>query len=302
MGAMHMTQVSETRRYQQWSTWSPWDVQRGGSARQASIALSQTHFLCLPKMALTGSIPSATICNAIPVFAPAYRVAAFPSRFSDMDCFVIRYRTDGARVRSLVPDNLTMDEEPIVTTRLISYAGSPIGPYHEFLQSVEVHFNGVRYDYSLLIILDNEDAAYSGRELWGSPKVMGSFTFPSEPDGVSGFFHGRVNRPRNFPIAEILFKPTSLMETQKVVEPDTNLLSLRILPSAIPAKTPHVREFTEVEFKLEHQQIWQGVASLHFPGQSTFDPLHLTPVKEYISAFHSKGTSATIAPVDVHHL
>ena len=253
-------------------------------------------------MVLAGNLPSATICNAVPVFAPAYRAAPFPSRFSDMDCFVFKYRTDGTRVRSLLPDNLTIEERPIITTRLISYGGSPIGPYHELLQSVQVDFNGTQYDYSLLIVLDNEDAAYSGRELWGAPKVMGSFAFPCEPDGVSGFFHGRVCRPRDFPIAEILFKPTALLDTEKLVEPDVNSLFLRILPSPMPEKTPHIRQFTEVAFKLEHKQIWEGVASLNFPAQSTFDPLHLTPVEEYISGFHSKGTSATIAPADVHDL
>jgi acetoacetate decarboxylase len=249
---------------------------------------------------MLGNIPSATLYNAVPVFAPAYRPAAFPSRFSDMNCIVIKYRTDGRRVRALLPDNLTIEDKPIVTTRLISYGCSPIGPYHELLQSVEAEFNGTKYDYSILIILDNEDAAYSGRELWGSPKVMGSFDF-HKTDGVGGFYRGRVCRPSDFPVADILFKPTVLLDIEEHVEPALNTLFLRILPSPMPDKTPHIRQFTEVEFKLQHRQIWEGVASINFPAQSMFDPLHLTPVEEYISAHYSRGSSATITPVDIHN-
>ncbi|KAF1915606.1 acetoacetate decarboxylase-like protein [Ampelomyces quisqualis] len=253
-------------------------------------------------MVLTGTISSETICNAIPIFAPAYRPAAFPSHFTDMSCIVIKYRTDGAQLKRLLPDCLNIEEKPIITTRLISYGSSPIGPYREFLHGVEVEYNGTKYEYSLLIILDNEDAAYSGRELWGAPKVLGSLDFPTDPDGVSGFFHGRVCRPREFPVAEILFKPTALLPLDEYTEPNVHNLFLRILPSPLPEKTPHIRQFTEVDFKIRHRQIWEGVASIHFPAQSMFDPLHLTPVEEYISAHYSKGTSATIAPVDIHHL
>ncbi|KAJ6189932.1 acetoacetate decarboxylase-like protein [Penicillium mononematosum] len=243
---------------------------------------------------LVGTLPSATLYNAVPVFAPAYRPAAFPSRFSNINCIVIKYRTDGTHVRTLLPDNLTIEDKPIITTRLISYGCSPIGPYHELLQSVEVEFNGTKYDYSLLIILDNEDAAYSGRELWGSPKVLGSFDFPkTEWTGFIGVV--------DFPIADILFKPTVLLDIEEHVEPGLNTLFLRILPSPMPDKTPHIRQFTEVEFKLQHRQIWEGVASINFPSQSMFDPLHLTPVEEYISAHYSRGTSATITPVDIHN-
>ncbi|KAF2464413.1 acetoacetate decarboxylase-like protein [Lindgomyces ingoldianus] len=251
-------------------------------------------------MVLTGTVSSATTYNAIPIFAPAYRPASFPSRFSDMTCLVIKYRTDGQQIRALLPDNLAIEEQPIITTRFIYYGCSPIGPYHEFIQSVEVTFNGSKYDYSLLIILDNEDAAYSGRELWGAPKVMGSFEFPDKPDGVSGFFRGNVSRPVGHPIAEILFKPTVLLPIERFIEPELNSLFLRIIPSPMPEKTPHIRQFTEVAFKLEHTHIWEGVASIGFPAQSMFDPLHLTHVEEYISAHYAKGSSATISPVNIH--
>ncbi|CBX90739.1 hypothetical protein IAQ61_002222 [Plenodomus lingam] len=251
-------------------------------------------------MVLTGSLPPSASNNAAPVFAPPYRAAAFPSRFSDINCILIKYRTNGSSVQPLIPENLTIEEKPVITTRLVSYGCSPIGPYHEFLHSVEVEFEGRKFDYSLLIILDNEDAAYSGRELWGAPKVLGSFNFPTQPDGMSGFFHGRVCRPSSFPIVEVLFKPTVLLDIEEHAEPEHNLLFLRSIPSPMPEKTPHIRQYIEVDFKMQHRQIWEGVASIHFPAQSMFDPLHLTPVEEYISAHYSRDTSATISPADVH--
>jgi acetoacetate decarboxylase len=153
---------------------------------------------------------------------------------------------------------LTIEERPIVTVRLISYGCSPIGPYHEYLHSIDVEHNGTKHEYSLLIILDNEDAAYSGRGLWGAPKVLGSFNFPTKPDGISGFFHGRVRRPAEFPVADILFKPTALLPIDEYVEPSENSLFLRIIPSPMPEKTPHIRQFTEVDFKIQHRQIWEG--------------------------------------------
>jgi acetoacetate decarboxylase len=253
-------------------------------------------------MALAGSLSNAATRNAVPIFAPPYRAAAFPSQFSDINCIVIKYRTNGICVQSLLPENLKIEEKPVVTTRLVSYGHSPIGPYHELIHSVEVEFQGKKLEYSLLIILDNEDAAYSGRELWGAPKVLGSFKFPLRPDGVSGFFHGRVCRPSKVPVIDVLFKPTALLEIEEYIEPENNLLFLRSIPSPMPEKTPHIREFMEVEFKMQHRQIWEGVASISFPAQSSFDPLHLTPVEEFISAHYSRNTSATIAPYDVHGL
>ncbi|PSN72680.1 acetoacetate decarboxylase-like protein [Corynespora cassiicola Philippines] len=251
-------------------------------------------------MVLAGTFSATKSYNAIPVFAPAYRPAPFPSHFTDIDCILIKYRTDGPRVRSLIPDNLTIEDEPLITTHLVSYGCSPIGPYHEYMHSIEVSYQGTKFEYPILILLDNEDAAYSGRELWGAPKVLGSFEFPRRPDGTSGFMRGRICRPTDFPVVDILFKPSGLLPLEDFVEPANNSLFLRVLPSVVPHKTPHVRQFMEVDFKITHRQIWEGVGSIRFPAESAFDPFHLTPVKEYVSAHMSRGSSATIAPVDVH--
>jgi acetoacetate decarboxylase len=56
----------------------------------------------------------------------------------------------------------------VVSYSLCNWGFSSIGIYTEFLSLVEVKYKGVKYDYLLECILDNEAAIFVGREKWGS--------------------------------------------------------------------------------------------------------------------------------------
>lgn len=251
-----------------------------------------------------GLIASAKLKSPLPIYAPTYgRSSTTKSRpgFSDINCITIKYRTDATHIKELLPDNLSVEESPIVTVMFLEYGFSSIGPYKELIHYVEVIFNGEKYDYPILLVLDNEDAVYGGREVWGYPKVLGTCDFNFTSDGQSGFMAGSVQRPKKTPIIEFLFKPTGMLDTNTTAQSTNPGLNLRIIPSPVPGAQPSVRQFLEVDFRLVGGETWEGVGSLNFPVASEFDPLHKFPVVEYLSAsFIRKCTGILKPPSAVH--
>jgi acetoacetate decarboxylase len=189
-----------------------------------------------------------------------------------------------------------MEKEPIVTMMISDYGMSPLVSYHELIHYVEVTYNGKKYDYAVLLVLDNEDGAYGGREIWGYPKVLGEFDFDLGKVDKSGFIRARCSRPANTPIVEFLFKPISLLQNREVPRPSNTGLNLRLIPSPVPGAKPSVRQFVELDFRLLEGEIWEGVGSLNFPSKSEFDLLHKSPVVEYLSAHFFHNCSAALDP------
>ncbi|ENH98583.1 hypothetical protein COCC4DRAFT_155400 [Bipolaris maydis ATCC 48331] len=240
-------------------------------------------------MTITGQINSETLNNGVPIFAPPYRWSKHWPRFTDVNCITIRYRTDGSSIRQYIPDNLQIEETPIVTIMLLDFGFSVIGPYHELIHCVEVTYEGKKYNYSFLLILDNEEACIGGRELLGNPKVLGTIEFDRQNRPPTAFIHGRVLRPSNTVIADIHFKPLCLVLDAGESKTPITGLNLRLIPSLIPGAPPSVREYTNVDFTLQGGEVWEGVGSLNFPSNSEFEPLHKFPVLEYLSATYHRG-------------
>jgi hypothetical protein len=233
---------------------------------------------------INGTISSENIA-AIPAFASPYTRATTTPTFTNVDIVKIKYRTNGALVRDLIPDQLLLEELPIVTTWVLDYAFSNIGPYKELIHQVEVTFQGKKYDYAILLVLDNEDAVYGGREMFGYPKVLGQIDFDiSKRSGVSGFITATVSRPVGNSIVKFLFKPSNYISTGAIPPPVNDGLTLRVIPNIIPGEKPDVRQFIPITFKADSGERWKGVGSLEFPSASEFDPLHKTPVVEYLEA------------------
>ncbi|PNP73838.1 hypothetical protein FNYG_12797 [Fusarium nygamai] len=62
----------------------------------------------------------------------------------------------------MIPEELELEEEPIVVLTLFNYGMSPIGPYNEFVCQVEVKFEGKKMPYFIELVLNNEGAIYAG--------------------------------------------------------------------------------------------------------------------------------------------
>lgn len=228
---------------------------------------------------------SAQNISAIPAFAGPYTRGRSAPGFSNVDILKIRYRTDATSARELIPEQLSLEEQPVVTTFVLDYGFSDIGPYKELIHQIEVSFQGKKWEYQILLVLDNEDAVYGGREKFGYPKVLGDIDFEvGKRTGVTSFITATVSRPPGNPIIEYLFKPSTFIGYGPIPPPENEGLTLRVIPNIILGAKPSVRQFIPITFKADVGERWEGIGSLKFPSTSEFDPLHKTPVVEYLGS------------------
>lgn len=242
----------------------------------------------------SGLIDATGIRGPSPIFAPPYFRGG--GRFTDVDVLVVKYRTTRESVRALIPDTLSLEPQPLVTSTLVYYGMSPIGSYKELIHNIEVEYQGKKYDYSFLLILDNEDAVYGGREMYGYPKVLGVVEFNMKSE-VNGFIHGSVERPAGNPIVKYLFKPSRFISTGPLPPPANLNLNLRVIPNVLLGEKPSVRQFVPVDFRFDEGELWEGEASINYPSTSEFDPLHKFPVVSYESAHLIRHATASLLPV-----
>jgi hypothetical protein len=233
---------------------------------------------------IQGAIPI-TELHSIPIHATPYGRGNTAPIFTGVNILKVKYRTSGVSVRELLPEQLSLEEHPIITTWVLDYGFSTIGPYKELIHQVEVIYQGKKYDYSVLLVLNNEDAVYGGREAYGYPKVLGDIDFDLKKNaGVMAFVTATVSRPIDNPIIEFLFKPSNYIGTGPIPPPENVGLNLRLIPNSITGAKPSVRQFVPITFKALEGERWEGVGSLRILSTSRFDPLHKTPVVEYLGA------------------
>ncbi|EFX06465.1 acetoacetate decarboxylase [Grosmannia clavigera kw1407] len=244
-----------------------------------------------------GHIKTKEVNHGIPIHSPPYPHTA--DEFSDIDCLSISYFTKADALAPMIPEELEIDDEPLVILNLFKYGTTPIGAYTEFVQQVEVRWEGKKYLWTMELILDNQGAIFSGREKYGIPKVFGNVVWdPSSTKGVpSGFYTGYVERPVGAKIVQLGFKPQKKVHgLQTLPDSDQMSLHLRSIPSANPGQPPVVREFVPLKFRLTEAEVWTGIPSVGFTGMSDFDPVHKLPVIRYGSATLFRHASAVLDP------
>ena len=123
---------------------------------------------------------------AMPLTNPAYPPG--PYRFVNREYLIITYRTDPAKLRSVVPAPLELDErEALVKYEFIRMPDSNgFGDYTESGQVIPVSFRGRRGSYTHCMFLNDEGPIAGGRELWGFPKKLGQPTLQTEVDTLIG--------------------------------------------------------------------------------------------------------------------
>ncbi|KAJ5604999.1 acetoacetate decarboxylase-like protein [Penicillium lagena] len=233
---------------------------------------------------IQGAIPI-TKLHSIPVHAPPYGRGDTAPRFTGVDIVKIKYRTNGVSARELIPEQLSLEEHPTITTWVLDYGFSNIGPHKELIHQVEVMYQETKYDYSILLVLNNEDAVYGGREAYGYPKVLGDIDFDLKKEAdVTAFVTATVSRPISNPIVRILFKPSNYVGSGPIPPPENVGLNLRLIPNIIPGAKPNVRQFVPITFQALEGEQWEGIGNIQFPSTSMFHPFHKTPVVEYLGA------------------
>ncbi|EPE02863.1 acetoacetate decarboxylase [Ophiostoma piceae UAMH 11346] len=243
-----------------------------------------------------GQIKTKEVNHGIPIHSPPYPHTN--DEFSDIDCLSISYFTKAESVAPLLPEEFELEDEPLVTVNLFKYGTSPIGAYTEFVQSIEVTWQGEKYNWTVELILDNEGAIFSGREKYGIPKVFGNVVWdPSSAKNPAGFVTGYVERPFGTKIVQLGLKPQKKVHgVQPLPDTGKTSLHLRSIPSANPGQPPVVREFVPLKFRLTEAEVWVGTPSVGFTGVSEFDPVHKFPVVRYNSGTLLRHASAVLEP------
>src|SRR6266511_4205727 len=91
---------------------------------------------------------------AMPLTSPAYPPGTY--RFINREYLIITYRTDPRRLRTIVPEPLTLDA-PLVKYEFIRMPDSTgFGDYTETGQVIPVRFRGRRGGYSHCMFLNDE--------------------------------------------------------------------------------------------------------------------------------------------------
>src|SRR5437764_8901230 len=123
---------------------------------------------------------------AMPLTNPAYPPG--PYRFVNREYLIITYRTDPAKLRTIVPAPLEIDErEALVKYEFIRMPDSNgFGDYTESGQVIPVSFRGRKGWHTHYMFLNDEGPIAGGRELWGFPKKLTQPTLRTEVDTLVG--------------------------------------------------------------------------------------------------------------------
>lgn len=229
--------------------------------------------------------------SSIPQFAPPYTVAN--NEFSGVNILTVPYRTTYESVRHLVPEELELADEPLVSASIVDYGMSTVGAYKEYVHLVEVTYKGEVFDYCLSLILNNESAILSGREQFGYPKRLGSVSWIV--DSGSSIMHGHVQRPVGQNLLRFNYSPTQKLHDIPNGQ-RKRTLNLRVIPSPIPNQPPSVKELVPVDMKMTADEVWLCSASISFPEPSEHDPMHKIKILRYEPATFIRNATAELEP------
>ncbi|KAI1009453.1 hypothetical protein LB504_002920 [Fusarium proliferatum] len=232
--------------------------------------------------------------RAIPLFAPPY-LSQEPFYFSNMTIVSISYRVQASQIQHLVPRELELEDQPIMTSLFIHYGTSTVGEYNEYVHTVRVKYNNDIYDYSLVLLLDNDSAIFAGREIFGYPKIFGKVNF--HPSSGSRVMMGNAERPAGRSLVEFEFAPKALLDASVGAATPPKVLNLRVIPSTDPAE-PALREFVAVDMHFEFSERWSGQGSLKFNKGFASTPWADLDVVSYIGSWMGKSNAVLGNKVD----
>ena len=221
---------------------------------------------------------------AMPLTNPAYPPG--PYRFVNREYLIITYRTDPAKLRSVVPAPLEFDErEALVKYEFIRMPDSNgFGDYTESGQVIPVSFRGRRGGYTHCMFLNDEGPIAGGRELWGFPKKLGQPTLRTEIDTLIGTLDYGPLRVATGTMG-YKHREADLAQVKAALQ-EPNFL-LKIIPHV--DGTPRICEL--VEYHLEQLVLkgaWTGPAALALMPHA-LAPVADLPVLEIVSAIHIRA-------------
>jgi len=199
-------------------------------------------------MAISGKLTKDDLGHVMPAHADPLGFNK-PS-FTGLDELIFTYRTDTDTAAALLPVELEIDENPLVSAIFASYEFSTVGAYQEYIMTIQVRFRGEEYSYCPFIYIDNERGMIAGRERDGLPKLLAQIDFNLSQGAPEGLVTARLRRPADIVLAEATFRPSEYISDISPENP-TRIkgLGLRVFGSAVPGEPPAVCEFVPAEME-----------------------------------------------------
>jgi len=216
---------------------------------------------------------------AMPPSSPAFPPG--PYRFVNREYFIIRYRTDSAALRRVVPEPLEMIE-PVVNYEFIRMPDSTgFGDYTESGQVIPVRYQGEDGSYTHQMFLNDHPPIAAGRELWGFPKKLAQPSLIVETDTLVGTLnYGSVR----IATGTMGYKHRALDLAAEAHSLGAPNFLLKIIPHV--DGSPRVCEL--VRYHLEDVTVkgaWTGPAALQLSPHA-LAPIADLPVLEVLAAKH----------------
>ncbi|KAF5626782.1 acetoacetate decarboxylase [Fusarium tjaetaba] len=154
---------------------------------------------------------------------------------------------------------------------------------------LRVKYNNETYDYSIVLVLDNDSAIFARREIFRYPKIFRKVNF--HPSAGSRVMMGNVERPAGRSLIEFEFAPKVILGNSVGDATPPKVLNLRVIPSTDPAE-PALREFVVVDMQFEFSEKWSGEGSLKFNKGFASTPWANLEVDSYVGSWMGKSKAA----------
>jgi acetoacetate decarboxylase len=212
--------------------------------------------------------------------------------FREVDQVTFTYRTDTDAAAALLPADLEIDENPLVSVLFVSYGFSSVGPFREYIQAISASFRGEQVGYVPHIYITNERGMLAGREREGLPKLLADVALDTRSVTTEGLVTARLSRPSDVLLAQGVFRPSELVGEISADTPRVGkLMGLRVIGSPVPRGPLAICELVPSAIEYSAGEIWSGDGSLSFTGASELSPVHRLPVVGDVEATALRNAS-----------
>jgi acetoacetate decarboxylase len=107
-----------------------------------------------------------------------------PINYSGSDVLAITFKTTPKVIKQLVPKPMVAVDSQLITINMAFHRVPDRQDYYEMFISIPVTVNGKKGNYHPLLYLDKTAPTVAGREVWGFPKIDGSFKLEKKIDKI----------------------------------------------------------------------------------------------------------------------
>jgi acetoacetate decarboxylase len=253
-------------------------------------------------MTIKGKLSRSSMGDMMPAHAEPLNFTS--ASFREVDQVTFTYRTDTDAAAALLPADLEIDENPLVSVLFVSYGFSSVGPFREFIQTISARFRGEQVGYVPHIYITNERGMLAGREREGLPKLLADIVFDMSPVTTEGLVTARLSRPSDIVLAQGVFRPSELIGEISADTPTVGkLMGLRVVGSPVPRGPLAICELVPSAIEYSSGEMWSGDGSLLLTGGSELSPVHWLPVVGNVEATALRNASfRVIRPTQTYPL